>query len=184
MSTTLLYKPNLEERPETVGKLAMRRVPTDGLRITILNNGKAKTLQLLNHVVDEIRRDYRVASVSVHSKPSAAFVVDSDSADRIAASSDLVIAGLGDCGACSSCSLHDALQMERMGVPAAVIITEPFIDVCSRTATRLGYPGYQPVVVPHPLASRSDEAIARIAARAAEALVTLALPSAPSRITV
>ena len=108
-------------------------------------------------MTEALNRHFPVTSVTVHSKPSAGSPLDNDIADRLAAEADLVLTGLGDCGACSSCSLIDALMMEQRGIPASVVITDPFIDVCSRIAARMGCASYRPVMIPHPAASRSAE---------------------------
>jgi hypothetical protein len=57
--------------------------------------------------------------------------------------------------------LHDALKFEQLGVPAAVIITEPFQRLVASQAVRLGAPGYQALVLPHPVWGRTPEQIDR-----------------------
>ncbi|MGE0502013.1 MAG: UGSC family (seleno)protein [Rhizobiaceae bacterium] len=176
MPKIAVYRPVVDEENMPAGTLARRRIPAGGLRVTLLNNGKPKTVPLLRHIADELSRRYPVASVSVHSKPSAAFTIDDETAASLAGSSDLLISGLGDCGSCSACSLQDALQLERLGVPASVVITDAFIDVCGRVAARLGFPGYQPIVVPHPAATRSDEWLKDQARLAVDAMAPLVMP--------
>ena len=39
---------------------------------------------------------------------------------------DAMISAIGDWGSCSSCSLHDAISAERLGIPAVAIITDRF----------------------------------------------------------
>ena len=179
MARIIVYRPDLTDEVLPAASMARRRVPPGGFRITLLNNGKPKTVPLLTYVADEIARRYPVASVVVYSKPSAAFTIDDVTARAMAASSDLVIAGLGDCGSCSACSLQDALQLERLGVPASVVITDAFIDVCGRVAMRLGFEGYQPVIVPHPAATRPDAWLRDQAQLAAEAMIPLVMLAAP-----
>ncbi|MCO5164120.1 MAG: hypothetical protein M9939_23755 [Mesorhizobium sp.] len=178
MAKIIVYRPDLVEEVLPTGTLARRRIPAGGLRITLLNNGKPKTVPLLTYVSEELARHFPVTSVTVHSKPSAAFTIDEETAAGLARSSDLLIAGLGDCGSCSACSLQDALQLERLGVPAAVVITDAFVDVCGRVAVRLGFAGYQPIVVPHPAATRPDAWLKDKARLAAAAMIPLALPLA------
>ena len=72
-----------------------------------------------------------------------------------------------------SCSVHDAVRLERRGLPTAVVGTEPFLDEALEQAQVLGMPGYQVVLVPHPvqlldgdaLRALADEAFPRIEAR-------------------
>lgn len=72
-----------------------------------------------------------------------------------------------------SCSVHDAVRLERRGLPTVVVGTEPFLDEALEQAHVLGMPGYQVVLVPHPvqlldedaLRTLADEAFPRIEAR-------------------
>jgi thioredoxin reductase (NADPH) len=50
--------------------------------------------------------------------------------------------------------LHDAVIFERLGLPATLIMTEPFIGLADRFAKNLGMPGYHRVALPHPVATR------------------------------
>ena len=61
----------------------------------------------------------------------------------------------------------DAISFEKRGVPAAVVITAPFLPTAEAMARLAGMPGYPVAVVPHPIGSLSE---AEIAARA-DALV-------------
>ena len=176
MAKVQLYRPDLQDAPLPAAVIAPRLVPPDGFRITLINNGKPRTLQLLTYLAEAFGRQQAVRSVEVHSKPSAGSPIDEATANTIAARSDLVITGLGDCGACSSCSLVDALYMEKLGVPAAVVITDPFTDVCERVSRRMGFSGYPPIVVPHPAASRSDDWLRRRADECADRLAVLVMP--------
>ena len=72
-----------------------------------------------------------------------------------------------------SCSVHDLVRLERLGVATAGVGTEPFADEALEQAALLGMAGYRMVWVPHPvqlltpdeLAARADAAMAPILAR-------------------
>jgi hypothetical protein len=66
--------------------------------------------------------------------------------------------------------LHDALQLEALGVPAAVVVTEPFTVLVGSFARTLGAPGYPPMVVPHPISSKDDEHLRKMADGVADAV--------------
>src|SRR3712207_5283324 len=112
---------------------------------------------------EEMRGLLPIRSVELVSKPSAASPLADDEAAEIAGRADLAITGLGDCGACSACSLHDALLLERAGVPSTVLITDVFVSHVARFAVNLGAPGYHNLVVPHPAATKSDDELRRLA---------------------
>jgi len=59
--------------------------------------------------------------------------------------------------------VHDALQLERLGVPATVVITAPFQGLAARTAAGFGVPAYHTLVVPHPIATRDPEFVRTVA---------------------
>lgn len=149
------------------GELAPRDGLPAGARLTLIANGKPKARELLEFFGEELREQLGLGSVTVFAKPAASSPISPEEARTIAAQSDLVLTGLGDCGACSACSLHDAAQLEQLGVPAIVVITEPFQRPIAEFARGLGLPGYPVVVVPHPVSSRDLDVLARIAAEAA-----------------
>ena len=72
-----------------------------------------------------------------------------------------------------SCSVHDAVRLERRGVPTVVVGTEPFLDEAIEQARVLGMPDQRTVLIPHPvqlltaeqLAQAADAAYPAIAAR-------------------
>ncbi len=173
MSTTVLvHRPDAEDPPVAPGELAPRHPIVEGARLLLIDNGKAKARDILTYLADELQQRVAVASVEVVSKPSAAYPLDDAQVLELASRSDLVITGLGDCGACSACSLQDAILFERAGVPATVLITEVFVGNVARFSESLGFPGYHSLVIPHPAATKSDDHLRRFAASIADAAST------------
>jgi hypothetical protein len=62
--------------------------------------------------------------------------------------------------------MHDAMSLESLGVPTAVIVTSEFVHEARLQRAALGMEGLVPAVIPHPLSSLGD---ADIRARALEA---------------
>jgi hypothetical protein len=62
-----------------------------------------------------------------------------------------------------SCSVHDAVRLERRGVPTAVVGTEPFIDEALEQALVLGMPELRIVPVAHPVQLLTVEGVAALA---------------------
>lgn len=60
--------------------------------------------------------------------------------------------------------------MERLGVPTAAIITEPFQGLAARFAGTLGAPDYPPTLVPHPVATKDDGYLRRLAREVADSV--------------
>jgi hypothetical protein len=67
--------------------------------------------------------------------------------------------------------LADGIVLERAGIPAVSICTSAFRITAEAMARSLGFPGYQYVTVPHPVASRTQEEIDEIAAIALPEIV-------------
>ena len=47
----------------------------------------------------------------------------------------------------------DAITFEKRGIPAAAVITEPFVATAEAMARLAGMPGYPVAVIPHPVGS-------------------------------
>ena len=60
--------------------------------------------------------------------------------------------------------MHDGIQFEKKGVPAAVICTEPFVSSAVAMSKMGGIPEFPFADVPHPLGSL-DETLLRERAR-------------------
>lgn len=71
--------------------------------------------------------------------------------------------------------MHDAIELEKIGVPAAVICTEPFTS-SARAMSRIGgIPDYPFVTLPHPLGNLTTDALGEHAIRAAPGVLRILL---------
>jgi len=59
--------------------------------------------------------------------------------------------------------LADGIVLERTGIPAVSLCTDAFRITAEAMANQLGFPGYQYVAVPHPVASRTEKEIDEMA---------------------
>ncbi len=65
--------------------------------------------------------------------------------------------------------MHDGIEMERLGIPTASIITHVFLNTAKAMTRMMGVPGFEFVVAQHPLSSLTgEECKARAAQLAAE----------------
>lgn len=60
--------------------------------------------------------------------------------------------------------MADGILLERAGIPAVSVCTDAFTITAEAMARSLGFPGYQYVTVPHPVASRTETEIDEMAA--------------------
>jgi len=54
-------------------------------------------------------------------------------------------------------------MLEQRGIPATVLITEPFQAVVASNAAKLGAPGYHNLTVPHPIWGKDGEGLRELA---------------------
>jgi hypothetical protein len=59
--------------------------------------------------------------------------------------------------------LAEGIVLERAGIPAVSLCTDAFRITAEAMANQLGFPGYQYVALPHPIASRTEKEIDEIA---------------------
>jgi hypothetical protein len=76
--------------------------------------------------------------------------------------------------------VHDAVSVERLGIPAAVVVTDRFRSTARVMAAFLGVADYPCVVIPHPLSNDDDAAIRAKAELAVRQAVALWVPTRPS----
>jgi sensor domain CHASE-containing protein len=72
--------------------------------------------------------------------------------------------------------VHDAISAERLGIPAAGVITDRFLPTARAMAEFVGLPDYPVTVVAHPISNNTD---AEIRAKA-EQIVSQAVASLQS----
>jgi hypothetical protein len=70
-----------------------------------------------------------------------------------------------------SCSVHDVVRLEKMGIPTAAVATDAFLDEAADQARLLAMPDYPMIWLPHPVAIVDEEGIRRLAREAAARIV-------------
>jgi hypothetical protein len=63
------------------------------------------------------------------------------------------------------------MSLENRGIPTVVICTGPFLDSANLHARIYGRPGFQPVVIAHPLGGMKAEQVNEKAAAAAQQII-------------
>jgi hypothetical protein len=122
----------------------------DGKILGLYSNDKLNATKLLDMVADILALD---ASFEIHrGRYSPANLMDPGAwgdIDRC----DAVILANGDCGACSSSGIANAVEVEKRGIPALLISTPPFAHACTTMASLSGMPDLQWATVEHPIGS-------------------------------
>ena len=79
--------------------------------------------------------------------------------------------------------MHNATELEKLGVPTAVLCTEPFDNTAKSMARRRGFPNYRYVLVEHPLSSARPEGIRARAQKALPEIIAIMLGEATESLS-
>lgn len=72
----------------------------------------------------------------------------------------------------------DAILLERQGVPAVAVVTEPFAATARAMAQSWGLPDYRFVTIPHPIANLTEAELDARADALVEPVLALLRPTA------
>jgi hypothetical protein len=154
-----LLDPTIETEEEPID-FAPRPVNLRGLRIGLIENTKKNAEAVLRKLAEKLEALHGMTTEVLVHKPQRAPVKEAQIAE-LKGRTDFAIAGVGDCGACSSGSLLDAVILEKAGIPAIAIVTDAFYTTAREMAELWGVPDFRFVMMPHPLASLTPEEIER-----------------------
>ena len=114
---------------------------------------------LLGELGRHLEETQGVAHVRMFTKPYAGQPLEPAQLKEISGACDFVVTAIGDCGSCSAATLADGILLERSGTPSVSICTEPFRISAAAMAQGYGFPDYEFVLTPHPVARLSLEEI-------------------------
>jgi hypothetical protein len=128
-----------------------------GLRIAVLDNGKPNAALLMTRLAEVLAtRTGATVRLVVKKGPggrsaNAAVPCAPDVFARVCADADVVITGAADCGSCSAYSVHDAVELERAGIPTVLVTTTRFRPIAATLAAATGLPELRMLAVEHPI---------------------------------
>jgi hypothetical protein len=173
-----ILNPTVEVEKEHI-EYVPRPTQLRGLRIGVLDNTKKNAGTVLRNVASHLVETHEMKLGMVMHKFYRSPLTESQ-IDELKAHSDFVIAGVGDCGACSSGSLLDAVILEKAGLPAIPIITDAFDATAKEMAELWGVPEFRYVMMPHPLASLTEDQMELRASGLIEKVLALLQQGQPS----
>ena len=145
---------------------APRPASLHGQRVGLLINTKLNARPFLEEVGRLLAERYGV-TVTKRTKQNFAVPETADVIKEMAAESDVIVTGVGDCGSCSAAAAADGVVLEAAGVPVAVIVTDSFRATTDAMAALRGAPGYRYATTAHPVAVLAPD---QVKARAAQVL--------------
>ena len=138
--------------------LSARPASLDGKTVGLLSNAKKNSDHFLESVADRLAERADVTVADLLTKPTATSPASDEVYDQLA-ECDAVLTAYGDCGSCSSWTLHDAIQLEKRDVPAVVFCSEEFTTLCQFEAENQECPGLPIVEFEHPIADLAPETV-------------------------
>lgn len=151
---TTLLNPTYEEASEPLA-LAPPLRTLRGATIGLLDNNKKNAGHFLHYVAELLREEQGAAEVKRFRKSNATAPAPAETMAELVAC-DAVVTAIGDCGSCSSCTLHDAITAEAAGTPAVGVMTESFVPAARLMAEMHGIPTYGFAVIGHPFSSDGE----------------------------
>lgn len=168
MSTSMTILEPTNAVSARAATLAPRPARLGGLRLGILDNGKPNSDRFLALLAERLAQVAGVEPAQRHRKPSIGRLAPAETIDELAAACQLVVTGVGDCAGCCSCTVGDAVALERRGIPVAAVCTSEFVTAASLAAAAAGAPGYRLAVIDHPFGSCTGSQLADRAAQVAD----------------
>lgn len=129
-----------------------------GLVVGYLDNAKPNSDRFLDLLAERLAGDGARSAVRMRKKHIGRLAEPSQ-LDDLAARCDVVVTGVGDCAGCCSCSVQDAIALERRGVPTFMVCTAELLTTAVIAATTGGAPDYPFIVIDHPFGSLDLDAL-------------------------
>ncbi|MGO2113050.1 MAG: UGSC family (seleno)protein [Pseudoclavibacter sp.] len=139
--------------------LSPRPVSLEGLRVGLLDNTKPNATLLLEALGELLTTTQKVGSTKLYTKDYFGTPAKQELLDEIVRESDIVVTAVGDCGSCSAATVADGLLLEQAGVPTVSITSDSFFASGRAMATVQGFPDFEFMAVPHPVASLNGDEI-------------------------
>jgi hypothetical protein len=155
--------------------LSPRLDTLNGKTLGLWNNEKLNASKLLEFIRAELEKHYSFTVVRGVYDPGSLMPEDSwGEVDKC----DAVIMANGDCGACSTSGIVNAIELEKRGIPALLVSTPPFTEAVKTSASLRGMPAIKWAVVDHPVASLGEDELLQRALVATPQIIDLMMARA------
>lgn len=150
----------------------------DGKVVGLWSNEKLNATLLLEMIREELEQTYRFEVVRGVYDPGN---LEPDGFWSAIDGCDVVLLANGDCGACSTSGIVNAIEIEKRGVPTMLVSTTPFTEAVKTSASLRGMPAIRWAIVDHPIASLKEDALRERARNAVAQVSDLLLAPAKSQ---
>ena len=142
----------------TESVLTERLKKIDETNIGLLSNAKKNADHFLRSVGDNLQTAADVSVSEVMYKPTATSAAPDEIYEQLT-KYDTVLTAYGDCGSCSSWTIHDAIHLEKAGIPTVVFCSEEFTTLCQFESENQSCPGLPIIEFEHPIADVEPEVV-------------------------
>jgi hypothetical protein len=165
----------VQDPVDTVFPVSPRLSTLNGKVIGLYNNNKLNSVRLMEMIAEELSKEYMFKTKHGFYH---AFRRMEDHEWGDVTECDAVILANGDCGACSSSGIANAIDLEKLGVPCLLISTPPFFDAVKTMSDVCGMSEIRWAVVEHPIGSVAEEPLRARAILAAKQFKDIILTDA------
>lgn len=155
----VLVHPGIEESRRSIVARTPGITSLTHARIGIVDNGKWNAGKLLDGVREQlVERHSMAVGPSIHKQHYNRDLTEAELAE-LQEGCDVALAAIGDCGSCTSYTIRDMVNLERIGIPTVAFVTEPFRALAESYAGVLGLADGRIQTIEHPLYGIPDEAL-------------------------
>jgi hypothetical protein len=163
------------EAVNTEAVYAERPTSLKGKRVGLIENTKFNSDNILKRIGEILVRDHGAASYKLYRKRYSSVPAHEEIIHDLVDDCDVMVAGIGDCGSCSSGTVLDGILLEMKNIPSASIITHLFENTGRAMAKQWGMPTYRFLIMQHPIANLPDDLLQQRAELIAPQVVEMLL---------
>ena len=153
-------------------KPAPRLDTLNGKVLGLWHNDKTNARLLLELIREELEKHYSFTVLRGVYDPGNLMPADGwGDIDKC----DAVLLANGDCGACSTSGIVNAIELEKRGIPTMLTATPPFTEAVRTSAELRGMPSIRWAIVDHPIASLKEDELRQRAVESARQFPDLML---------
>jgi len=159
--TTMVYDPTAPSENKTISRMKVGDFA--GKIVGFVDNAKPNFDLLVADMAKLLTEKYGAAEVIIRKKRGASMPAEEAVTAELAKKCDVVITGMGDCGGCTTWSIHDGVTIARHGKPSLTVCSDAFQILGRAQAKGLGYPDLPIVLVEHPFGGRKRDEVRALA---------------------
>jgi len=158
-STVELVHPGIEEAQKGVVPRSQPLAALEHARIGIVENGKWNAGHLLEGIRSQLIDQHAMGDGPIVRKQHYNRDLTEEELALLQEGADLALVAIGDCGSCTSYTIRDMVNLERIGIPTVAVVTEPFLPLARGYAATLGLAESRIQPIEHPLYGIDDDAL-------------------------